>query len=71
LSIQAGEDYENTVSVPIDLPDDLLLEAAMNAHRKNITLNEYINNALLAMMEEFQRDPEGAKQRAQDWLNRA
>jgi hypothetical protein len=26
---------------------------------------------LLAMMEEFQRDPEGAKQRAQDWLNRA
>jgi hypothetical protein len=71
LSIQAGEDYENTVSVPIDLPDDLLLEAAMNAHRQNITLNEYINNALLAMMEEFQRDPEGAKQRAQDWLNRA
>jgi hypothetical protein len=71
LAIRAGEDYENTVSVPIDLPDDLLLEAAMNAHRQNITLNEYINNALLAMMEEFQRDPEGAKQRAQDWLNRA
>ena len=70
LAIRAGEDYENTVSVPIDLPDDLLLEAAMNAHRQNITLNEYINNALLAMMEEFQQDPEGAKQRAQDWLNR-
>ena len=69
LAIRAGEDYENTVSVPIDLPDDLLLEAAMNAHRQNITLNEYINNALREMMEEFQRDPEGAKQRAQDWLN--
>jgi hypothetical protein len=68
LAIRAGEDYENTVSVPIDLPDDLLLEVAMNAHRQNITLNEYINNALLAMMEEFQQDPEGAKQRAQDWL---
>jgi len=71
LAIQAGEDYENTVSVPIDLPDDLLLEAAMNAHRQNITLNEYINNALREMLEEFQQDPEGAKQRAQDWLNRA
>ena len=70
LAIRAGEDYENTVSVPIDLPDDLLLEAAMNAHRQNITLNEYINNALREMMEEFQQDPEGAKQRAQDWLNR-
>ena len=42
----------------------------MNAHRQNITLNEYINNALREMMEEFQRDPEGAKQRAQDWINR-
>jgi len=71
LAIQAGEDYENTVSVPIDLPDELLLEAAMNAHRQNITLNEYINDALREMMEEFQQDPEGAKQRAQDWLNRA
>ena len=69
LAIRAGEDYENTVSVPIDLPDDLLLEAAMNAHRQNITLNEYINNALREMMEEFQRDPEGSKQRARDWLN--
>ena len=68
LAIQAGEDYENTVSVPIDLPDDLLLEAAMNAHRQNITLNEYINSALREMMEEFQRDPEGAKQRAQKFV---
>ena len=70
LAVVAGEDYENTVSVPIDLPDDLLLEAAMNAHRQNITLNEYINNALREMMEEFQRDPDGSKQRAQEWLNR-
>ena len=70
LAVVAGEDYENTVSVPIDLPDYVLLEAAMNAHRQNITLNEYINNALREMMEEFQRDPEAAKQRAQEWLNR-
>jgi 5-carboxymethyl-2-hydroxymuconate isomerase len=46
LAIKAGKDYENTVSVPLDLPDDMLLEAAMNAHRQNITLNEYINNVL-------------------------
>jgi ElaB/YqjD/DUF883 family membrane-anchored ribosome-binding protein len=70
LAVVAGEDYENTVSVPIDLPDYVLLEAAMNAHRQNITLNEYINNALREMMEEFQRDPEAAKQRAQEWLHR-
>ena len=64
-AIVAGVDYETTVSVPLDLPDDLLLEAAMNAHRQNITLNEYINNALLEMVNEFKRDPEGLKARAQ------
>jgi ParB-like chromosome segregation protein Spo0J len=35
----------------------------MNAHRQNITLNEYINNALREMVNEFERDPEGVKAR--------
>jgi hypothetical protein len=51
----------------LDLPDDLLLEAAMNAHRQNITLNEYINNALRDMIDEYTRDPEGLKARAKLW----
>ena len=67
LAIKAGEDYSTDVSVPLDLPDDLLLEAAMNAHRQNITLNEYINNALREMIAEYERDPEGAKARAALW----
>ena len=67
LSIKAGEDYENTVSVPIDLPDDLLLEAAMNAHRQNITLNKYINNALRELVDEFKQDPEALLARADRW----
>ena len=67
LAIKAGKDYENTVSVPLDLPDDLLLEAAMNAHRQNITLNEYINNALRELVDEFKQDPEGLLSRADKW----
>jgi len=67
LSIKAGEDYDTRISVPLDLPDDLLLEAAMNAHRQGITLNDYINNALMDMLEEFKRDPEGLKARAELW----
>jgi ribosomal protein S18 len=67
LAIKAGEDYSTDVSIPLDLPDDLLLEAALNAHRQNITLNEYINNALREMLAEFERDPEGAKARAALW----
>ena len=67
LAIRAGEDYSTDISIPLDLPDDLLLEAAMNAHRQNITLNEYINNALREMLVEFERDPEGVKARAELW----
>ncbi len=67
LAIKAGEDYENTVSVPLDLPDDLLLEAAINAHRQDITLNEYINNALKDLLEEFKHDPESLKLKAARW----
>jgi hypothetical protein len=39
----------------------------MNAHRQGITLNDYINNALMGMLEEFKRDPEGLKARAELW----
>ena len=52
---------------PIDLPDELLLEAAMNAHRQDITLNEYINNALHELVDEFKQDPEGLLARADRW----
>ena len=67
LAIKAGEDYETTVLVPLDLPDDLLLHAALEAHRQNITLNEYINNALREMIDEYNRDPEGMKARTDSW----
>jgi hypothetical protein len=44
-----------------------LLEAALNAHKQDITLNEYINNALREMIVEFKRNPDGMKQRAQEF----
>jgi hypothetical protein len=66
-AIAAGEDYDTRVSVPLDLPDDLLLEAAINAHRQGITLNDYINNALKELVDEFQRDPESVKARTARW----
>jgi hypothetical protein len=52
LAIRAGEDYDDSVSVPIDLPDDLLLQAALEAHKRNITLNAYINMALADLVEQ-------------------
>jgi hypothetical protein len=46
LAIQAGEDYSTDISVPIDLPDDLLLFAFKAAHEQDITLNEFMNQML-------------------------
>jgi hypothetical protein len=66
-AIKSGKDYDTRISVPLDLPDDLLLEAALNAHKQGITLNDYINNALMALMEEFKRDPEGVKAQTARW----
>jgi hypothetical protein len=45
-AIRAGEDYSTDILVPIDLPDDVLLQAALEAHKLNITLNAYINTAV-------------------------
>jgi len=55
-AILAGEDYDTGVLVPIDLPDDLLLDAALEAHKRNITLNEYINMALRSLIEKVDSD---------------
>jgi hypothetical protein len=46
LSIKAGEDYSTDVSVPIDLPDDLLMFAFKAAHEQNITFNDFMNQML-------------------------
>jgi hypothetical protein len=35
-----------------------------------MTFNSFVEEALRYAIEEHQRDPEGAKQRAQDWINR-
>jgi hypothetical protein len=53
LAIRAGEDYSTDITVPLDLPNELILEAALAAHRKDITLNEYINQALAELLEQY------------------
>ena len=46
LAIKAGEDYDTSISVPIDLPDDLLMFAFKAAHAENITFNDWMNQML-------------------------
>ena len=46
LAIRAGEDYDTDITVPIDLPDDLLMFAFKAAHEANLTFNEWMNQML-------------------------
>jgi hypothetical protein len=67
LAIRAGEDYSTDISVPIDLPDDLLMFAFKQAHEKNMTFNDFMNQVLRDFVDKVK---EGSynKEDAQDWL---
>jgi hypothetical protein len=67
LSIKAGEDYDTRVSVPLDFSDQDLLKYMTMAHERDMTFNEFIEEALRNALEEFKRDPEALKARAKEW----
>jgi hypothetical protein len=69
LAIRAGEDYDTRVSVPVEFTDEELLKYMKMAHEQDMTFNAFVEEALRQAIEEHKRDPEGAKQRAQEWLN--
>ena len=48
LAIKAGEDYDTRVSVPIELPDDVVFELMKRAHDRDITFNQMVEEVLWA-----------------------
>ena len=66
LAIKSGEPYETTVSVPIDLPDDLLMLAFKCAHEENMTFNDWMNQMLRNFIDRVE-DGEFTKEDAQKW----
>jgi hypothetical protein len=67
LAIAAGEDYDTRVSVPIDFSDEELLKYMKLAHERDMTFNQFIEEALRAVLEDYKRDPEGMKDKADQW----
>ena len=67
LAIRAGEDYSTDISVPIDLPDDLLMFAFKCAHAENMTFNDWMNQMLKSFVDKVN---EGVytKEDAQRWV---
>ena len=45
-AIVAGEDYDTRVSLPLELPDDVLLVLMKRAHELDITFNQHMENII-------------------------
>jgi len=67
LAIKAGEDYSTDVSVPLNLPDDLLMFAFKAAHAENMTFNDWMNKMLKSFIDKVKAG-EYTREDAQDWL---
>ena len=50
-AIVANKEYDTRISVPVDFTDEEILKYAMLAHEKDITLNQFIEQALRDFME--------------------
>jgi collagenase-like PrtC family protease len=67
LAIAAGEDYDTRVSMPIDFTDEQLLKYMKLAHERDMTFNQFVEEALREAIEDYKRDPEGMKSKADRW----
>jgi DNA-binding transcriptional regulator YhcF (GntR family) len=67
LAIRAGEDYSTDVSIPIDLPDEVLMYAFKQAHEKNMTFNDFVNQVLRDFIDKVNKG-EYTKEEAQRWV---
>ena len=55
LAIKAGEDYSTDISIPLDLPDDLLMFAFKTAHAENMTFNDWMNKMLKDFVDKVEK----------------
>ena len=62
-AIRAGEDYDTRVSIPLDLPDDVLFTLMKQAHEQDITFNDHMENILRSACKEALADPEAYKRK--------
>jgi uncharacterized protein YozE (UPF0346 family) len=67
LAIKNHEEYDTRVQVPIDIPDRELLQYMKMAHERDMTFNDFVEQALRHAIEEVEAG-RLTKQDAQDWL---
>ena len=53
-AIVAGEEYDTRVKVPVDFTDEELLQYMKMAHERDMTFNEFVEEALRHAIDEFE-----------------
>ena len=54
LAIQAGEKYDTRVQIPVDFSDEELLQYMKLAHDRDMTFNEFVEEALSHAISEYE-----------------
>ena len=54
LAIRAGESYDTRVQVPVDFSDEELLQYMKLAHDRDMTFNEFVEEALRHALSEYE-----------------
>lgn len=55
VAIFNGEEWDTRISVPLDLEDDLILHLAMEAHKRDITLNKMVEIVLQEAIAKYEK----------------
>ena len=69
LAIRDGEDYDTRVSVPLDLPDNMLFDLMKQAHERDITLNELMEDVIRNAVDNAKKDPDAFKESFSEFHN--
>lgn len=57
-AIVAGEDYDTRVSIPLDLPDEVLFDLMKQAHEHDMTLNDYVESIVRVQLDLMKQELE-------------
>lgn len=64
-AIVQGQDYDTRIQVPVDFTDEELLIYMKAAHDRDMTFNQFVEEALKAAIDQATRDPEAFREKAQ------
>ena len=69
LAIKAGEEYNTDIQIPLNLSDEELLFFMKAAHTADMSFNDYVNQALRNMIDEYNTNPDALKEKVELFKN--